>query len=60
MLQTERAEVEKEAEVNMEEEYNNLFQECLLDLSLEERQAWLWNSFVALLRIKRKRKQQEP
>ena len=34
---------------------NDLFREWLEDLSAEEKEAWLWNASIEMLRIKRRR-----
>jgi hypothetical protein len=34
---------------------NGLFEEWLVDLSWEEKEIWLWNASVEMIRIKRRR-----
>lgn len=39
----------------MMNECNQLFQKWLVDLSLEEKEIWLWNAQVAMKKIEKQR-----
>ena len=42
-------------EIEIENLCRNLFNEWLLDLNVQEKQVWLWNSLVGMARIKQRR-----
>ncbi|MGE5196998.1 MAG: hypothetical protein ACM3IL_00630 [Deltaproteobacteria bacterium] len=43
-------------EVEMLKMCNGLFKEWLVDLDAEEKQVWLWNALVEMLKIKQRKK----
>jgi hypothetical protein len=45
----------EEAEVEMLNLYINRLKEWLADLTFEEKQIWLWNAAVEILKIKQRR-----
>lgn len=55
MSQVAETKTSQEVEVWMTNMCNDLFNEWLVDLSIEEKEIWLWNASVELLKIKRRR-----
>ena len=49
--------IEEEVGLGIVNMYNNLLKEWLYDLTLEEKQIWLWNAKVEMIRIKQRRAQ---
>ena len=47
---------EETVDVDMENMCGNLFKEWLLDLTLQEKEIWLWNALVEMVKIKQRRK----
>jgi len=60
MTQVKELKFGSQSEVEMAYMFNNLFKEWLEDLTIEEKEAWLWNALVGLARIKQRRVYKEP
>ena len=56
MPQATEVKVEEETPVELVDMCNGLFKEWMVDLSFEEKQIWLWNALVEILKIKQRRK----
>jgi hypothetical protein len=53
---TRPAQTEGEAGSGLIDMCNKLFQKWMLELTAEEKEVWLWNASVDLLKIKQRRK----
>ncbi len=56
MLQAAGTKGTQSAEACMIDMCNRLFEKWLLDLTLEEKEIWLWNATVEFAKIKQRRK----
>jgi hypothetical protein len=56
MLQLAEAKVEDAVEAEMVNICSSLFKEWAVDLTFEEKQIWLWNALVEMMKIKQRRK----
>ena len=57
MSQVTQTPVERKEESEILHMCKELFNEWLHDLNLEEKEIWLWNANVQMLKIKQRRKQ---
>lgn len=55
MCQVAETKSEQGIEKWMMNECNQLFQKWLVDLTLEEKEVWLWNASVAMKKIEKRR-----
>ena len=53
------AKVEEGAQTEFMSMWTGLFEEWLAELTSEEKQIWLWNSLVEMMRIKQRREYQQ-
>jgi len=56
MLQMERTKKEGASTAETEQMCNSLLKIWSVDLTFEEKQVWLWNAWVEMIKIKQRRK----